>query len=213
MLNFDRNSVEIPEIKKNHKTPFIYKQLGLMQRNKCYLCEETKNAPENFHIEHFIPHKEDEKLKFDWNNLFLTCVDCNLYKGTQTNILNPCNNEHDVEHDIIYKLTMIDHLPRFYASDENNPLIVNTCKLLDKIHNGDNNKSKNKTSSLRNAIDRRVKELLIVMLNFNYAITQNLVVEKQKAEREIKDIVSRNAPYTMLMRSLAIKYEFQYLFD
>jgi len=212
MVNLDRKKVEIPPIKKNYAIPEVYEQLGIMQHNKCYLCETKEFSPDNFHIEHFIPHQNNETLKYDWDNLFLACGDtCNYYKGTITDILNPCNE--DVENLIHYELSYIDHIPEFYSADESNSKILNTCHLLNKIHNGNNEKSKLKTASLRNAIDRRAKELLIAIKSFYKATTESNEIEKQKAKNKIEKIVSRNAPYTMLMRSIARKDNFEYLFD
>jgi hypothetical protein len=107
----------------------------------------------------------------------------------------------------------IDHQPRFYSSNPQNKTINNTVALLEKVHNGDDVKSINKTASLRNAIDRRAKQLMQAMLNFFRAKAKEDELAKQKSLREIKEIVSRYSPYTMLMRSLAKEYHFENLFD
>ena len=41
-------------------------------KNKCYICE-CKESLISRNTEHFIPHKGDKNLKFDWNNLFWSC--------------------------------------------------------------------------------------------------------------------------------------------
>ena len=215
MLNYNRNIVEPPIIKKKCRTSDVLEKLGIVFNNKCFLCETKKNQPDNFQIEHLRPHKgEDEKLEFDWNNLYLACGDtCNQYKGSYENILDPCNEKHNVEKFISYELTQIDFVPHFYSNDASNLLIKNTCDLLEKIHNGDKKDSINKTASLRNAIDRRAKELLNAIKNYFKAKEKELSLDKQRAEQIIKEIVSRKSPYTMLMRSEASKDEFEYLFD
>ena len=214
MLNYDRNIVEAPTIKNKYRTTEILEKLGLLFDNKCFLCETQKEKPNNFQVEHFIPHKNKAQLKFDWNNLFLACGDtCNQYKSTTENILDPCKPEHDVEKNIIYELTPIDLIPHFYAIDEKNTLIKNTCDLLEKIHNGTNEDSINKTASLRNAIKRRAIELLQATKEYFKAISQEENIEKQKAEKIIKKIISRKSPYTMLLRSIATQDGFKNLFD
>lgn len=47
--------------------------------NKCYLCENNKAT--SVEIEHLVPHKDNTKLKFDWNNLFFSCAHCNSMKN------------------------------------------------------------------------------------------------------------------------------------
>ncbi|MEN8218729.1 MAG: HNH endonuclease [Pseudomonadota bacterium] len=212
MIKIDRNQVTVPSIGKNYRTPEILKALGKIFYNKCYLCEIKKNHPDNFEIDHLIPVSENEALKYEWHNLYLCCTECNGYKSDEfINILDPCQD--DVEIDIIYELMPIDHQPRFYSSNPQNKTINNTVTLLEKVHNGDDVKSINKTASLRNAIDRRAKQLMQAMLNFFRAKAKEDELAKQKSLREIKEIVSRYSPYTMLMRSLAKEYHFEDLFD
>ena len=214
MLNCNRDIVEKPIIKKQYRTPEVLEKLGVIFHNKCFLCETKEYKPDNFEIEHLKPHKGNEKLKYDWNNLYLACGGtCNQYKSSFENILAPCNIEHDVEKFIIYELEYIDKRPHFYSSNEKNILIKNTCDLLEKIHNGNNSAAINKTAALREAIRERAVKLLLAIKNYYKAKTNNSNIEKQKNERLIKEIVSRKSPYTMLMRSLAIKDNFKYLFD
>jgi hypothetical protein len=51
------------------------------------------------------------------------------------------------------------------------------------------------------------------MLDFFRAKAKEDELVQQKSLREIKEMVSRYAPYTMLMRSLAKEYNFEELFD
>ncbi|MEA2012737.1 MAG: HNH endonuclease [Verrucomicrobiota bacterium] len=76
----------------NKKSGF-YRKLDVVERleqdfrNKCYICEQK--APTNINIEHFKPYQDDKKLKFDWNNLFLSCAHCNNVKSVNfDNLLN-----------------------------------------------------------------------------------------------------------------------------
>lgn len=215
MINFDRTSVAAPVIKTNYRQdPTVYDALEELFLNKCYLCEMWREDATNFQIEHFEPHRGDAKLRYDWNNLFLACGEtCNQYKGTQTDILNPCDAAYDVETAIQYALTPFDYLPQFAATDAEDTLATNTCKLLTQLHLGKDWKSKRKTASLRNAIRRRATELLQAIKSYYQADTQNNSIAKQKALRQIQDIVSRRSPFTMLMRSEASKDGFQHLFD
>ena len=46
--------------------------------DKCYICEMKPVFDIN--IEHLNPHRNNIDLKFDWNNLFYSCVHCNSMK-------------------------------------------------------------------------------------------------------------------------------------
>lgn len=219
MINVNRDKANTPEIKKNYRIPKVYDALEIVFSNKCYLCETKKEASVNFDVEHFKPHKGDEKLKYNWSNLYLACSNCNQYKSALfEDILDPCNPEHDVETLIIYELSDIYDEPHFYVANidiENPPValqtIQNTCDLLEKIHNGTNPEMAKKTIALRTDIDLKAKTLINAMLDYYRAYYDNDSVAQQKAEKTIKKIVSRHSPYTMLMRSIAITFE--YLFD
>lgn len=57
----------------------VVKQLEHDFRGKCYICEiKPLMDPE---VEHLIPHKGNADLKFDWDNLFLSCYHCNSVKN------------------------------------------------------------------------------------------------------------------------------------
>jgi len=206
MINFDRNQVEPPSIGKKYDTPEVYDALRIVFHRKCYLCETRKLKAENFEIEHFKAHGGDDELKYSWNNLYLACRDCNLYKGTLSNILDPCNPDEDVEKLIVHKLEPLEYIPKFIPLHPSNKKIVNTCKLLDKIHNGSNEKSVNKTEQLREAIQKRAHKLKIAIINYYRNVEKNEVVERYKALDEIKQICSRLSPYTMLMRDIANRH-------
>ncbi len=219
MINCNREDVDIPEIKNQRWTTEIYKKLGIIFHNKCYLCETKEFNPATFEVDHFISQSKDLSKKLDWNNLYLACRGtCNQYKSASfDNILDPCS--HDVEKLIIYELTRGYFKPRFYATNPSNIKITNTCKLLDKIHKGNNKKSIYKTKTLQEVI-RIQASFAIAELNHIKQNSPNTEKEKkekikntQKLEQDIKEFVSRESPYTMLMRSLAERFEFKYLFD
>ncbi len=224
MINCNREdeNVDIPEIRNQNWTPEIYENLGIVFHNKCYLCETKKSNAEAFEVDHFIPQSKDPSKKLDWKNLYLACGGtCNQYKSDDfDNILDPCS--HDVEKLIIYELTRGYLQPRFYATDVNNLKITNTCKLLNKIHKGSNKKSNLKTETLQEAIRLQASLLIDAIAELNHIQnapnnTKEEKIEKnkniQRFEEDIKEFVSRESPYTMLMRSLAKRFDLNSLFD
>lgn len=220
MINADRTVVATPAIRKNYRTKAVYDALDEVFGPKCYLCEATKKSIDNFEIEHFIPHKGDETLKFDWDNLFPACggshEPCNQIKGVfEEPILNPCNPAHDVEKEIVYELTKIKHEPRFFPNptSTNLTLATNTCNLLNKIHYGENPKMSRKTAALRENIRNRTAELFEEMMSEHKAIINQDALVQTRALDAIRRIVSRRAPFTMLMRSVAAEHGYAHLFD
>ncbi len=72
----------------------IRETLAAMSFHKCFYCErklvETKGQ-----VDHYIEVKEAPKLAFDWNNLYLSCPECNSKKISHrkapvSECLDPC---------------------------------------------------------------------------------------------------------------------------
>lgn len=75
---------------KSYKGQDVISALSSIFYGKCYLCEQDSiAAPE---VEHFIPHKKTNALKFGWNNLFLVCRRCNGIKSNKHVGLLDCTN-------------------------------------------------------------------------------------------------------------------------
>jgi len=126
--------------KKNgdYKCGNVIKRLKEDFLNKCYLCETE--APQSINVEHFVPHKGNTDLKFDWNNLFFCCAHCNNTKLAKTeydNILNCIQLEHDVERWIKYE---IKPFPKekvvITAMKQDDKMVCKTIRLLEAIYNG-----------------------------------------------------------------------------
>ena len=210
MINIDRNSVDAPKIVDKYDTIEVRKALQTLFMGKCYLCENF--SPNSFKIDHFIPQNEDKDKILDWNNLFLSCDDCNSMRPRKipaNGWLNPCNPEDDVEKDIKYKVEKVTHKPIFIASKDEQK-IKNTIHLLERLHYGHDPKTVFRTSSLREAIKDRAIELKDAMLDY---FKKDDFEEKQLQQKTIKNVVSKRSPFTMLMRSVALEYGFSDLFD
>jgi len=219
MINFDRTKAQAPTINKNYKTEQVYDALEIVFGNKCYLCGTWQPDPRNFDIEHFKAHRNDPFLKYLWINLYLACGGtCNQYKS-DAKILDPCNPDEDVEILIIYEyiFTAQKIILRFHPKDPNNQKVVNTCNLLDKIHNGSDPKSVRKTAALRLAIRERAEQLYKTIIKYYRSGREGNKFEEAKALHEIKQICSRYSPYTMLMRTITTENmkekDLQNLFD
>lgn len=76
-----------------YSIPSVKNQLRKDFHNKCYICGAS--IAHGYNIEHLQPHLggKHKELKFDWNNLFLSCPNCNSIKNTprfETNIIDCC---------------------------------------------------------------------------------------------------------------------------
>ena len=101
---------------------------------KCYICENDKLTTLN--VEHLIPHHGDDTLKYDWNNLFLSCGHCNSIKGDKfDDILDP--TKCDPEDNISLSLTvnsLIENVEVNALSHDKST--QQTAKLLSLVYNG-----------------------------------------------------------------------------
>lgn len=125
--------------------------------NKCYICE-TKE-PHSINIEHFIPHRGNRDLKFDWHNLFYCCTHCNNIKGAKTDfdtILN-CTMETDMDTHIKYELKPFPKEKPLITAMINTQKVENTVKLLNEVYNGTTEQKVIEAANLRAALLREIR--------------------------------------------------------
>lgn len=77
--NIDKNlSFSLPsEVKQSIRNALLNESFS-----KCVYCE-TKIYASNSVIEHFYPRAKYKEKLFEWDNLFISCENCNSYKGTK----------------------------------------------------------------------------------------------------------------------------------
>ncbi|KRE50636.1 AAA family ATPase [Paenibacillus sp. Soil724D2] len=93
MHNFFQEET-LEQFKPNYKLyKIIAKQLAKAFHNKCAFCELKLDNPSVWHVERFRPSINAMNLKgqissthywwlrYDWNNLYLICKECNINKG------------------------------------------------------------------------------------------------------------------------------------
>lgn len=138
----ERKSSEL-ENQQAYDTEDIYEQLCLDSSHKCYLCGDSIQA-NDFEVEHFIPHENGThiQIKFDWDNLFLSCSYCNGKKsntynkmGADKDILKP--SVDDIQKHLLHFYDPLDFtgnwvvLSNLGGSEKNE----NSIELLNKIYN------------------------------------------------------------------------------
>lgn len=171
---------------------------------KCYLTEKKFHTSWQMEIEHFIPQNERPDLKYTWTNLYPADSDANKMKPNATpngGYLDPCSPTDDVEKEIIYYFDVDLETCQFEPVNLANQKAINTAKLLHRLHNGHDADSRAKTAGLRKAIAMQRNKIYKTILAWQHAKTHNNVLEEANNRRELKALLSKKAPFTMLMRS------------
>jgi uncharacterized protein (TIGR02646 family) len=209
--------LEIEKKKANgdYKCGDVIKRLAEDFKNKCYLCESK--GPTSSNVEHFIPHKGDKELKFDWENLFLSCAHCNNIKGgTFDNILNCTHPDHDVENWVYYQMKPFPKEPVTISAKENTEIVRNTVQLLDKIYNGSTKQKTYESANLRDLLLMELLDFQSSLLKYFDEKTSNTDVNDHL--NNIKWHVSKSSAFTAFKRWIVkdnprFKKEFMQFFD
>lgn len=163
--------------------------------NKCYICE-TKATTLN--IEHLVAHKGDKDIKFDWNNLFLSCGHCNNIKLTNYDDILDCTKE-DVEKCISYRFEPL--LPKAKVKIEaliDNKKVNKTIELLNKVYNGTTTIKSMESENIR-------KKLLDELMKFQRLIYDYVCEDLDGEEKtelcsKIKSNLKASSEYTSFKR-------------
>jgi len=126
--------------------------------DKCYICEEY---PSTVNIEHRIPHRGNPALKFDWNNLFLSCGHCNKIKHDKfDNIIDP--TKCDPEKHMIFSVYFDDGIVCKVKVDplSTDEATLQTVELLELVYNGgSDNIKKIESDSIRKHLTKQIRSL------------------------------------------------------
>jgi len=201
--------LEDPDNNPKPEKPVSYRSSDLLSAfdrdfySKCYLTEAKFINSWIMDIEHFEPQCERPDRIYDWNNLFPAEHYTNMLKPRRTpsgGYLNPCDPNDDVETEIVYTLSSRGYDPNFEAKNPNNIKAVNTSALLMRLHNGHNDDTKKGTEELRHGIHKKYIDILNKIIVWQSL--PNDSQDKVQAKRELKDLLSRKASFTMLIRSM-----------
>lgn len=96
--NTEKTRLAIADLQKSRKSGKTYNtksvNAALVEtfHGKCYICENKKATA--YQIEHLIPHRDNRKLKYDWENLFWSCAHCNNIKSDKYEPILDCTKEN-----------------------------------------------------------------------------------------------------------------------
>ena len=192
------------------KSAVSYRESDLIQAfdthffKKCYLTERQAYSSWEMDVEHFIPQNERPDLRYTWTNLYPADAYANQMKPKKTpngGYLDPCSPLDDVEKDIIYHFDVAIEECQFEPVNESNQKALNIAELLYRIHNGHDADSRAKTAGLRKAIAMQRDKIYKSIMAWQHAKNNQNTFEEANYRRELKALLSRKAPFTMLMRS------------
>jgi hypothetical protein len=176
--------------------------------NKCYICEYKK--PTTLNVEHFIPHKEDKELKFKWENLFLSCSHCNNIKGEKyDNILNPINDDEDVENFIKYEMPMFPKSKVKIIAVNTSEKTLQTVNLLNDVYNGTTPLKSIESEYIREALLRELLDFQDALLTY-YNDENDDEDEKVLSKKRIIKHINKKSAFTAFKRWIVKENEILY---
>jgi hypothetical protein len=119
----------------DYRGGIVFKMLVEDCRGKCYLCEDSVHTAPN--VEHRVSHQGNSTLKYDWNNLFLSCSHCNNTKLEKFDgIIDPATVDPEkfieISLDIDEELREVVVVRKLDGGTE----VDMTVSLLDAVYNG-----------------------------------------------------------------------------
>ena len=119
----------------SYNTLEVNSALREMFHNKCYICENKQVT--SYNIEHLYPHRNNKGLKYDWNNLFLSCAHCNNTKLGKYEPILDCTKE-DIEAIIAFRKKGYFGTEEelVFESRDSREEVQNTIKLLQMVYYG-----------------------------------------------------------------------------
>lgn len=157
-------SLAIEKSKPNgsYKKPDVINQLFSDFNEKCYLCEQ--NELQSIEVEHLHPHHNgnDIDLKFNWNNLFLSCSHCNSVKNRtkyEINIADCCEIDPEslIQQELNNGKVCVSALIDTVEANTTASLVEDCFEL--RNHSIREKESQNKVRSLQKTMNVLYKEL------------------------------------------------------
>lgn len=200
MVKVERSYPSPPSLEvEKQKTNGRYSQKDVVNQlrndfwDKCYLCEmKNLQDPE---VEHLIPHKGiDLELKFDWNNLFLSCGHCNNVKNARkydSGIINCCN----VDPESVLTFRYENGNVIINTKEKTDIIVANTAQLLDEIYNKTNTGLRVIKCQVRvNQLSSEMNELYKMLFEYEKQPDDSLI------RRKIGVMLSRKSAFAAFKR-------------
>lgn len=190
---------EASRLKSSYNMESVNQALRETFYGKCYICENKKAT--SYQIEHLIPHCGDEKLKYDWKNLFLSCAHCNNIKSDKYNPILDCTKE-PVEKLIAFRKKGYfgsDEKVEFVACAEKDEKIRNTIALLEDAYYGTTPQKKMEARIIRRELRKELSEFKEYVREYQEAEDDE---EKEDIELLLKRELKDSSAFTAFKRWL-----------
>ncbi len=177
----------------------VINQLRTDFHNKCYLCNISNLS--DIQVEHLKPHHNGKKLelKFDWDNLFLSCPHCNQVKNHRKyddKILDCCK----LDPELYLEHYCEENCIKVQANVEDNDKAMMTASLITEIFNL-------KNTGIRTYATEHRCEQLIKEMNLLYKFTGKYRQEvkngcvKFATKKTLSALLQRESQFAAFKRS------------
>jgi hypothetical protein len=204
-------AIPLPTKPGNYRNSDVLRAFDTHFFSKCYLTEQWHGSSWEMDVDHFVPVNQDPMRKYDWNNLFPAAHKANMMRPRQWpagGLLDPCQD--NVEMRLLATIGPNGQAPQFEAADAADQAAGNTASLLNLLHNGkpgDENSRMN-TRHLRVTIAEQYDRVLHAIIRFQNAERSGSVQQQAIARRNLQLLLSRQAPFTQLMRAMYAVVEY-----
>lgn len=180
-------SLKREKLKKgSYNTPEVTAALMEMFHGKCYICENRQVT--SYQIEHLKPHHGNEELKYDWDNLFLSCAHCNNSKLDKFDPIIDCSKEN-VEQMIAFRKE------GYFGTDEKLVFDMldckletkNTVKLLQEVYYGSTPQKKMEATILRRMLRKELSEFKEYVREYREAEEEEKEDLKYLLQQQLRD--------------------------
>ena len=180
----------------NYNTEAVKAALQEIFYGKCYICED--GSDKSIETEHFMPHRGDIELKYDWNNLYLSCGHCNSIKGNRYVPILDCTR---VDVDLKISFRVLDFLSNEKEIEiqalDNSIETKNTCRLLNDVYYGKNSNTAREANIKRREIRKKISEF---MQKVRMYIDEENPEKKQDLLMMLKIELSNRSEFTAFKR-------------
>lgn len=183
--------------KSTYNTPEVNAALLEMFHGKCYICENKQIT--SYQIEHLYPHHGNMDLKYNWENLFLSCAHCNNTKLDKYDPILDCTKEN-VEKRIAFRKRGyfgIEEELIFEALDADEETI-NAQKLLQEVYYGATPQKKIEAKILRRTLRKELSEFKEYVREYQEAEGE----EREDLRYLLKQQLGDSSPFAAFKRWL-----------
>ena len=169
---------------------------------KCYICED--GSDKSIETEHFTPHHGDIDLKYDWDNLYLSCGHCNAIKGNRYVPILDCTRV-DVEQKISFRV--LDFLSNEKEIEikalDNSTETKNTCRLLNDVYYGKSSNTAREAKIKRCEIRKKISKFKLYVRMY---IDEENPEKKQDLLMMIQAELSNRSEFTAFKRWIILDH-------